>query len=249
MKKSLIVALTALLLLIVVVFFFFHEDDKTLISDERLYPVKWTEAVELDDIGDIEEVFLQPVDFGENCPGCELVMAKDLDRVVVETCDDFFYYTQQDYYPPSTYEMRMEATFIRQCEPLKYLQQAKASTESYLVNLDLRSDPVELCLEIFGEIEEGVLGPNCREMRLEEETASSTQINLIHERKGESEENEDSLISRLTVEVLGQGDFDHDGVEDALLYIHYISYEGSWPGVNFVDILKKDKDGVISVSK
>ena len=242
-KKSLVVVLIALFLLVALVFVFFTESGQRLTGGSRLYPVSWTEAVELDSIDDIEKALQQPVEL-EDCPDCELVMVKDFDEVVVETCDDFLHYTQEDYYTASTYAIRMETTFVRQCKPFKYLQKAKDSTESYLASFDLRDDPVQLCLEIFGELEEGMLGPNCREMVVEEGVASTTQVNLIREGEGGGEDN---LISRLVIKLLGQGDFDHDGVEDALIYTHYISYEGSWPGTNAVSVLKKDEEGTISI--
>lgn len=224
-KKLLLVALAITVLPFLSTAVFTKEISKGDIKPS--YPLSWTSEVKIKDLNDLDSLFDKPVDMSRACEDCslELTNGKDENRKVkITTCREFFDEKYKNFYTYTTYDITMESWFMLECNTLKFLKNSTPSKVSYLSDFVLSEDtikylPAMLVCWFYGseEVSE-IMNKTLKDLEPKLKVKVKDKFNLDLEYDDTSN----------TIKLLAWGDFNHDGIEDVLLFLthHYISGTG-----------------------
>lgn len=224
-KKQLIVAWAIIVFPFLSNFAFAKESAKG--NNETLYPVRWTSEVKIKDLNELDSLFNKPVDISRACEDCSLKLTDEKDenkKVKITTCKQYFDPKYKNFYAYSTYDITMESWFRLDCNTLKFLKNSIPSKVSYLSDFVLSKDairylPAMLIYGFYGGTEEEFKRMNSKTLKdLEPKLKVKDKFNL----------GLDYDDTANTIKLLAWGDFNHDGIEDILLYIthHYVGGSG-----------------------
>lgn len=211
------------------------------------HALRWSKAIELKSLADLDAAMhakLRP-----NKSELTLVAPNGgTDKRAVDDCELYSKAIGEGYTAESTFEITQESFFKQRCTPLRFLREARPSARSYVNELRLDRDPLEILpasmnLEMEGpsdaqkaEIARGAsLKSYSPKLKVTKRSATSVTF-LEPESKIES-----------TVEIVARGDLDHDGIEDVLLFQSRRSLEGSFRGYEQVAATRRSASGALVV--
>jgi hypothetical protein len=188
------------------------------------YPVRWTASVKLKSVADIAAALDEDV----LSKGESLDLVHDADRRTVRTCVDYGKATADGFAPENTPGIAAESFFKARCTPLSFLRDARPSEASWVSGLRLDRDalrtlPASMNISLEGpsdQEKEAIAGGQrlaAFDPRLVVTKASATSVTF-----------DDPKVFTSTVQIVAWGDFDHDGVEDVLLFQSLHSLDGSF---------------------
>lgn len=242
-KKQLIVAWAIVVSPFLSDFAFAKENARG--DNETPYPVIWTSEVEIKDLNEIDSLFDKPVDMSRACEECSLELTDEKDenkKVKITTCKQYFDPGYENFYAYSTYDITMEGWFRLECNTLKFLKNSIPSRVSYLSDFVLSKDtirylPAMLIYGFYGGSEEEF-------KRMNSKTLKDLEPKLKVKIEGKFNLDLDYDNTANTIKLLAWGDFNHDGIEDILLYSthHYVGGSGrSYESVVLTRLEKNNK--------
>jgi hypothetical protein len=162
------------------------------------------------------------------------------EKISVEDCKQYLAAIEEKYAPVSTFDITQESFFKDRCTPLRFLQIARPSRTSHVGAIRLDKDPLAVLpasmnIEMEGPSDEqkaaiakgqplGAYSPALKVTRKD-----ATSVVFV--------DPEAHVESR--VDIIAWGDFDHDGLEDLLLFQSTHSLEGSFRAYTLVVVTRK----------
>jgi len=213
-------------------------------GNETLCPVRWTSEIKIKDLNELDSLFDKPVDMSRACEDCSLELTDEKDenkKVKITTCKQYFDPEYEKFYACTTYDITMESWFKLDCNTLKFLKNSIPSKVSYLSDFVLSKDAIRyLPAEL---VNWGCVGSEeeCNKIGSKTLKDLGSELKVKVEDKFNLDIEYDDTAN--TIKLLAWGDFNHDGIEDVLLYIthHYIG--GSGRSYKSVVLTRLEKEG------
>lgn len=131
------------------------------------------------------------------------------------TCRDFLALYDEQFSPPDNYQNSREGGFLARCIPLRFLQKAQPSRDSYVRNFHWSNDALTelpvLFLPVEAETPAEAAARATKTWKEYEPTAKVTKAD------GNSLQVDVPDIWECSLDVVARGDFNGDGVEDLLV--------------------------------
>ena len=197
------------------------------------------------DPGDLDALLDKPVQQGPN-QGAELKMTdpKDMSKQAsVVTCRDYDARKAQDWFAMSNLDMAKEGWFQRTCGTLVLLKEARPASRSYLDDPDSGlSDPKLISAGILPSADEGLASLGGKTIG---DLVASGAVKINSAEKRRLDLTYDGV--RAVYEEIARGDFDHDGVEDILVFMGVHSTGGTMKWYQHLGLSRKSPGGALQL--
>lgn len=211
-------------------------------DDKSPYPVRWTSEVKIKDLNELDSHFDKPVDMSKACGGCSLELTDEKDenkKVKIATCGEYFDPKYKDFYAKTTHDLIMLSWFMLECDTLKFLKNSIPSKVSYLSDFILSKNTLRYFpayLVGFSENEEEIKimrTKTLKDLRPKLKVKAIDKFNLDMEYNDATHQ----------IEILAWGDFNHDDIEDVLIFITHHSMLGTGRFYESVILTRLEKKG------
>jgi hypothetical protein len=175
--------------------------------------------------GELDALLDKPVQQGPNRSAAfKMTDPDDMSKQAnVATCRDYETRKKEDWYALSNLDLAKEGWFQRTCGTIALLEDARPSKRSYLDDPDAGlSDPKLISASILPSADEGLASVSDKTLAdlvaggsVKINSASRRQLDLTYEGL------------RAVYDEIARGDFDHDGVEDILVFMGVHSTGGT----------------------
>lgn len=176
-----------------------------------------------------------------------LMLVKDSDRKVVNTCREYLKLKSENYEPENNASIAEESTVKFRCGSLEWAAKAKPSKESYV-------DRFKFGPKVLSELPAGIGGTGGDSGYREELTAArkanKSFASFSKHKVTKSTSNELTVADPgevISMTVVARGDHDGDGAEDLLLFVSTHATQGSFHSYEFVTLTRKAKETVLRV--
>jgi hypothetical protein len=224
-------------------------------ADQRIYPVQLLQPLEfsgftinaVNPVG-ATRLMEQKIKSGASSDDPDaydfLVLPNSDHRLHVETANEYLKAIKKGAAPYTTYDLITDGWFQQVAGTLKFIEQAKPSKKSYLPD-DLSMLSVAV-LDYKGSDWEAQFKQDVENKKTLKDFANSGKIKKMHaanhQLKFQTDEKE------YFIDEMARGDFDGDGVEDALIFVTKHHREGSGVGYELFIIRRTNaKDMVCRV--
>ena len=218
-------------------------------SDEEAYPIWWSPSLELESLDRIDERLERL--FSPDGEG--FVMEKWDDGQVVakdhaSNCTTLIDLDEKGYSPTgSSNGIAIQAYHTAECEALRYLKNARSAKRSYLVGFTLDRNSFQILPAMVS------FGPSCDSMlwlhfandaqQPMGEPEPLTEFEVI----GDHKMGFKTDLYDVDLEILAQGEFNGDGLDDILLRSSVGVLHGTWAWVELFLVTRDAPDGVMWV--
>ncbi len=183
------------------------------------HPVRWTSAIKLRSYSDISKQMNAKVDMSKS--GGELVLTgpypKESKRKVA-TCREYLSLIGQGYGAQTTYDISMESWFVDRCGPLALMVKARPSRVSFLDKFDISKNPLS---DLPASAYPALSGDEVRDVAAAEK-AGKRLGSFDPGAKVKTRKRHATTIQfdgmEATYDQVAWGDFNHDGIEDVLIF-------------------------------
>ena len=208
------------------------------------YPVRIVNVLGIQSLDQIDSALRKPVDMSKS--GGTLELTGNSKKVKVSTCQEYFDFKDKGYSADTTYDVTMESWFINACIPLRLLKEAKPSRVSFLAGSFLADDPLknlplDLSLSLSSDDTKNLQAAKEKGLTWGKFIPDATvkiidnnQIILNSAEKGST-----------SVDLLAFGDFNNDGIEDALVFVSHYVTDGSYRNFSIKILTRLEKGGRI----
>ncbi len=201
------------------------------------FPVKWSQALQIDSLSDIPELLKQPppAPAGETL---SVTMAKGKQQKVVKTCAEYLAASNNGYEPANNAEMSFASFYINYCKPLIMLSKLKPAKASdirgFNLWLDYKTLPAAAVMPALnGKGPEGNFGDAYPKAKVE--FLKPYSIKLTN----------DNQIA--IVETLAWGDYTGNGLDDMLISVSIGLRAGTYHSYNLYWVTQKTPSGSITI--
>lgn len=205
------------------------------------YPVRWTKHVKLRSLTDLDTALRIPVKIPGKDHSLSLTGLKG-DKIEVRNGIEYLSLKQKKYHAYSTYDLAMESWFKKTYEPLSCLASARSSSLSHVESLSFRgininilppelgpflgSDDHPIAVKVKKGLSWSQVFPDTEIVK-----ATSTELTL------------QSLEMEMNLQLLAYGDFNHDTVEDILVFYSLHALKGTHRYFEVLVLSRKTADG------
>lgn len=169
-----------------------------------------------------------------------LTLEKNDKKVTLNNCVNYLKYKQQGYYPANTVETVKSSHFIKTCNTLNFIKQAKPAKHRYLQHFKLARDYTALPASIVFTW----LGEQKKPQGLVLQAFPDTQTQASPINKGIILTSQQAGL-KSALQILARGDYNHDGNEDILLLVANYVLNASFRSYETVVITKSSPHGII----